>query len=250
MSSIYFLGDSTSYIRIPNAGDLNFGTGDFTIEWYQYQIDNNLFPRVFQMGSYNGGGTSIGVSIESGQFYFWTNSSFHAVKYLNSVEYKNIWVHFAICRVSGTTTIYMNGTSIFSMSDSNNFSSLEDLVVSNESDRSDSAAFGGYMAYFHWVKGLAKYTADFTVPNTLPDVLPETVLLLTATSALGSLGNTVDNNAGTIDVSPLVPVEPPSVAKMVKSLFADNSRVYYKVGSLASCGVGTVRNSSIKSRKI
>lgn len=33
---------------------------------------------------------------------------------------------------------------------------------------------------------------------------------------------------------------------MMQSLFSDNSRVCYKDHSLASCGVGTVRNSSRK----
>ena len=40
----------------------------------------------------------------------------------------------------------------------------------------------------------------------------------------------------------------PNVMKM-KSLFSDNSMVYYKRGSLASGGVGTVVNSTIKARK-
>lgn len=74
MSSLSFLGDATSYLRIPNSPDFNFGTGDFTIEWFQYQTDSNPFPRVFQIGSY-AAGTSIGVSIEGGSFYYWTNTS-------------------------------------------------------------------------------------------------------------------------------------------------------------------------------
>ena len=36
----------------------------------------------------------------------------------------------------------------------------------------------------------------------------------------------------------------------MKSLFSDNSTVYYKPGSLASCGVGTVRNSHRKAKHI
>ena len=36
----------------------------------------------------------------------------------------------------------------------------------------------------------------------------------------------------------------------MKSLFSNNSLVFYKPGSLASCGIGSVRNSSIKSRRI
>jgi hypothetical protein len=38
--------------------------------------------------------------------------------------------------------------------------------------------------------------------------------------------------------------------KMIMPLFTDNSRVYYKPGSLAICGIGSVRNTSVKSRKI
>lgn len=32
MSSLYFLGNNTSYISIPNATALNFETQDFTVE--------------------------------------------------------------------------------------------------------------------------------------------------------------------------------------------------------------------------
>lgn len=34
------------------------------------------------------------------------------------------------------------------------------------------------------------------------------------------------------------------------SLFTNNAQVYYKPGSLASCGVGTVRNSRNKLHRI
>lgn len=36
MSSLYFLGNTTSYISIPAAAALNFETQDFTVEWFQY----------------------------------------------------------------------------------------------------------------------------------------------------------------------------------------------------------------------
>ena len=60
MSSLSFLGNATSYLRIPNSPELNFGTGDFTIEWYQYQRDSYLYPRVFQIGTIGQRTTSIG----------------------------------------------------------------------------------------------------------------------------------------------------------------------------------------------
>jgi hypothetical protein len=38
--------------------------------------------------------------------------------------------------------------------------------------------------------------------------------------------------------------------KMKMPLFTNNSQVYYKPASLSAGGVGTVRNTNIKSRKI
>jgi len=76
MSSLSFLGNSTSYLRIPNTNAFDFGTGDFTIEWYQYQTDSNPFPRIFQVGNYTTG-IFIGVSIERGILYYWRRDLVH-----------------------------------------------------------------------------------------------------------------------------------------------------------------------------
>jgi hypothetical protein len=253
MSSLSFVGDSTSYLNIPNNSGLNFGTGDFTIEWYQYQTDNSPFPRIFQIGNY-GTGTSIGVSIEGGSFIFWSNSSPNFAINLDTEQYKNKWVHFAICHSSSVTTIYMDGVNIFAIEDGTDYNSSDNLVIGNESTPSDDGAFGGYIYYFHFVKGTALYTTDFTVSTGYPTVIPDTVLLLTADGFYGSLGNTVENynvvNFPNIPVptpAPPVPNDPP---RLRIPLFTNNAQVYYKKASLASCGVGSVRNSSVKSRRI
>lgn len=254
MSSLLFIGNDTSYLRIPNVADLNFGTGDFTIEWFQYQTDSNSFPRIFQIGSYGGGGTSIGVSIEGGTFYYWTNSYPNNVTSLDPSQYKNTWVHFAICRASGNTQIFMNGTSIFTMSDTNNFSSSSDLVIGNESTPSINAAFGGMIYYFSWVKGVALRTSNFEVPYDYPTVTSDYMLFLNASGFVGTLGSTVVNN--TVYTTPSVPTppEPPPpppapVKKPHKSLFSNNAMVFYKPGSLTPGGVGGVGNASVKARR-
>jgi hypothetical protein len=260
MSSLSFQGNATSYLRIPNANSINFGTGDFTIEWYQYQTDSNPYPRVFQIGSYDDENVSIGVSIEEGEgssFYYWTNGTPNSVTTLESSDYKNKWVHFAICRSNNVTKVFMNGNSIYTMEDTNDFNSEEDLIITNESTQSDDAAFGGYIAYFTWVKGAALYTSDFTVSNTYPTLTSDYVLLLKASSYTGTLGSSVTSyNVSTIESLPTnfssVHTTSSNTVNLrnMKSLFTDNSRVYYKPGSLASCGVGSVRNSSMKSRRI
>ena len=250
MSSLLFTGNANSYLNIPNSTEFNFGTGDFTIEWYQYQTDINLFSRVFQIGDYPS--TYIGVSIEGNAFFYWRNDQYISVQISN---HKNKWVHFAISRSNNTTNIFMDGSSIITDTLVVDFNETEyNLVIANQSNKlSDVTAFGGYISYFSWVKGIALYTSNFTVPTNYPSITSNYVLLLTASSFNGTLGNTVENyNVSRVQETPpgFGVIAPISVPQMFKSMFSDNSRVFYKPGSLASCGVGSVRNSSIKSRKI
>lgn len=256
MSSLSFIGNATSYLRIPNTDEFDFGTGNFTIEWYQYQTDENPYPRIFQVGNYVNNDISIGVSIEGGIFYYWTNNSVNSVKSLETSEYKNQWVHFAISRSSTTTKIFMDGVSIFSLADTNDFNGTNDLIIANETNVSNNAAFGGYITYFTWVKGVALYTSDFTVSNNYPTLTSDYVLLLKATSFDGTLGNTVENN--NVSTVSSVPTNFLSTSNSTTStsikyttpLFTNNSLVFYKAGSLASGGVGSVRNSRLKSRRV
>ena len=147
----------------------------------------------------------------------------------------------------------MDGVLVSTKSDTNDYNGVHDLVISNESTPSDVAAFGGYIKYFSWVKGVALHNTNFSVPNNYPTLTDQYVLLLTASNFSGTLGSTVDNqNVSTAQNSPPSSNNDVIISPRhnLRSLFSDNSRVFYKPGSLASCGVGTVRNSSIRSRKI
>ena len=258
MSSLYFLGNTTSYLRIPYADGFDFGTGDFTIEWHQYQTDNNDYPRIFQVGNFPT--ATIGVSIEGDNFLYWQpNGVYHTVTPTRPI--KNQWNHFAICRARGVTHVYMNGTSIFNIIDTTNFNGVADLTIGNEPRLTDNQeSFGGYITYFSWVKGVSLHNENFTVSPNYPTFTNNHVLLLTAPIFSGTLGSTVVNN--NVSTTPNVPPEfsstpipppppplPPPVRPSSKPLFTNNSMVFYKAGSLASGGVGGVRNSSAKARR-
>jgi hypothetical protein len=143
-----------------------FGTEDFTIEWFQYQTDNNQFPRIFTIGTYSGGGVSVACSIEGGSFYAWTDGDGNFIA--NATPYKNVWVHFAIVRRSGQLSVYKNGVLFGDTTEniadiSNNTTTL---YFGIETPGDDATAFGGYLTNIRIVKGLAVYTGDFTVPNS------------------------------------------------------------------------------------
>lgn len=200
--SLYFNGTSTANLAIANDIDLRFGTGDFTIEWWQ-KMDSSAvsYPRVFSIGTYSG--QSIAVSLEgsstSRTFYAWISSA-------NSMEtsqnYTTAWVHFAISRSGTNLRVFKNGTQISTTrTNSTNFSdSTNALRIGNETTTSAGASFQGYITNFHWVKGTALYTANFTRPTQPVTPVANTKLLLlastsgTATTDSSGLGKTVTNN--------------------------------------------------------
>ena len=160
--SLLFAGTSSSYLTVANDTDFRLGTGDFTIEWWQYQTDSNANPRIFSMGTYPT--ASIGASIEGGTFYVWINGAPNSVG--SAGTYKNVYTHFAIVRSGSTIKVFKNGTQLGSnITSSYDFNdSINDLRIGNEQSITSSSAFGGNIKGFHWVKGTALYSSTFT-PN-------------------------------------------------------------------------------------
>jgi len=175
---------STQYLTLPASTDWALGTGDFTIEWWQYMsATQNSFPRIFSVGSSGSGGASIAVSIEGGTFYFWENGNFTFSSVLSS--YLTTWVHFAISRVSGQTSVYQNGTKLGStFSDTNNIAdSSSTLAIGTESTPTAVTYYTGYISNFRIIKGTGIYTANFVAPTTTLRAVSGTVALLPLAAA-------------------------------------------------------------------
>ncbi len=163
-NSYSFISSVNSFIDTPASSDWAVGTGDFTIEWFQYQTTTSGFQRAFTVDDFNS--IDIGVSVENATFYYWANSS---VRYSSSGATSiNVWIHWAVVRQSGVTKVYKNGTQLGSqISDTNNITNtVDELSIGNENTSSTIAAFVGYITNFRWVKGLAVYTGNFTRPTS------------------------------------------------------------------------------------
>jgi hypothetical protein len=163
-NSYSFISSTNSFIDIPASSDWAVGTGDFTIEWFQYQTTTTGFQRVFTVDDFPS--IDIGVSVESATFYYWANDTFR----YNSAgaTTPNVWIHWAVVRQSGVTKVYKNGTQLGSqITDTNDINNtIDQLTIGNENTPSTSAAFVGYITNFRWVKGLAVYTGNFTTPTS------------------------------------------------------------------------------------
>jgi hypothetical protein len=172
---------TNQYLTLPASSNWALGTGDFTIEWWQYQTGTGTFPRVFSVGA--APTASIAVSIESGTFYFWEKGSFRFSSSLTG--YLNTWVHFAISRVGGQTSVYQNGTRLGSAYSDNydidNSSTI--LTIGRENAEIANTYFPGYLSNFRIIKGTGLYSgSSFTVPNTSLIPVLGTVLLLPFTA--------------------------------------------------------------------
>lgn len=180
--SIFFSGNSNSNLSVANDVDFRMGSGDFTIEWFQNQNDNNPYPRVFSIGNFP---ASLGVSIEGGTFYFWAG---FAISFGSVVPYKNQWVHFAISRQGSSLRVFKNGMQLGStVTNTTNFNNTTNLLrIGNESNTSNLAAFGGNITNFRWIKGSALYTSNFTVPISPLSAVDNTKLLLLASDEINA----------------------------------------------------------------
>ena len=247
--SYVFAGTTSSYISVPANEALTLGTGDFTIEWWQYQTDNISFPRVFQVGNYSGGGgggVQIGVSIEGGTFYYWSYQ--RGPRNFGSVGlYKNRWVHFALCRKNQVTRLFKNGTQMGGdYNDTSNMINIgASLTIGNESNPQSISSFGGYIYGFVFQKGVALYESNFTQlaiynPNNA-------ALLLYGNNSLGYWGS--DASLSNVSTTFIIPdavdrsmfpngffsaqlPDPPSQVPSSNTCFPANTRIRTDQGTL------------------
>jgi hypothetical protein len=169
-NSYYTTGSTTSYVSVPGQVGYAFGTGDFTIEWFQYETSDQPFPRIFWYGSAGTGAPTIGVSQEgiSGTktFYVWSPSSSSMGLTTNIIS---TWVHYALVRISGKLYVYQNGTIMNSGGTtlSNNFTdSSSTFYIGSKAGGLSTENFAGFITNFRVVKGMGVYTGNFTKPTS------------------------------------------------------------------------------------
>ena len=163
--SYYF--DGTGYLRLAASPNWALGTGDFTIEWFQYQTTHDSYPRVFQVGRYQQG-ISIGCNFNlTGEFDVWTPGvSASGFDSFTVGDVTEAWQHFAIVRRNSELHVYKNGVQVGVMANSADVTnSTTDLYIGCEGVTPDTF-FTGYITNFRLVKGVAVYTGDFTVPTS------------------------------------------------------------------------------------
>ena len=72
------------------------------------------------------------------------------------------WYHVAVVRNSGTTKLYINGTQLFSVTDTTNYTGT---VLGVGGIYSTAYLMNGYLQDLRITRGIARYTTNFTPPT-------------------------------------------------------------------------------------
>jgi hypothetical protein len=168
VASLYFDG-TVGYAVMSTSSQLQFGTGDFTIEfWYNHSSRVSTYPSLFC--NYNVAGAG-GIGIFAGHS---TNPTKYSVYFNNSTlllstsTLSSGWIHIAVVKFGGNAYLYINGIQEASSSVSGTLNGVgSNTYIGIAGDALNSTTvINGYIDDFRVTKGIARYTSNFQVPQT------------------------------------------------------------------------------------
>jgi len=173
-SSIYKFGNSSlfldgtdDYVTVANSSDFDFGAGDFTIEYWEYRINNtnqspilsrNTIAYTPYLLGWLGGSQTLELYISSNGST-WDVSSAVSMGTVTT----NVWTHYALTRQGNTFRTFQNGTQISSFTSA---ATIPAGAGTLQIGKYDVYYFkGGYIDELRITKGVARYTGSFTTSS-------------------------------------------------------------------------------------
>jgi len=185
-SSSIRLDGTGDYITVTDNGNFDFGTNDFTIEWWQRLDSLDRFAIDFRSGS----SASNKILLYSYQYdgsaddlYLYTNAN--RISATNSDLTANQWQHIALVRSSNTTKLYINGTQQGNSYTDNNSYSHGEMRIWHNSIGAENYTPAGYIDEYR-VSDSARYTSNFTPPSARFEDDANTVFHLQGDGSNGS----------------------------------------------------------------
>ena len=159
-SSAYF-STSTSSLSIDDATDFDFGTGDFTIETWLYQTEQNTNQYYVINAKY---GTNVPMTWwwatigGTMTFYIYDSAGFGYTT-ANVAVPLNRWTHVAVTRHEGRIRLYQDLVEVASFTFTGALNNTSHQVTIGEDDNGDYN-YKGYMSDTRIYKGVAKYRPE------------------------------------------------------------------------------------------
>ena len=163
--SVKFDGNG-DFLKLAPTPLFNFGTGNFTLEFWVYRAGNGStsINRIIQFE--DGDIVSpILFSESSGSIHLWMSAlagSWSIAQNVTIGSLTTAWTHVALVRNGTSIVAYVNGTSAYSTTSSASLLDASDCVIAGQSA---GRYFNGYIDDLRITKGVARYTTGFTPPT-------------------------------------------------------------------------------------
>ena len=167
-SGSYYFDGTGDYLIMPDVLTGQFGTGDFTIEYWDYHGSQgtNYGNQVGTLSSGTAAGTwRFGTYSNNGGVYlgYHNGSTFVDVPFGTTAYNDSTWRHFALTRSGTTVRAFVDGVQVGSNATiTQNFNSANRVSVGAE--LFSPTYFNGYINDLRVTKGIARYTANFIPP--------------------------------------------------------------------------------------
>ena len=185
-----FVTATSNEINVAANDDFNFGTGDFTVEFWIYFVASALTQSIFDMRTSALAQAALSVEVSStGYVKLYVNGAFQITAAAALSD--NAWHNIAISRVSGVTRMFINGTvEVATYTDTNNYTAKP---LNIGAYWNSTAHLNAYIDDFRVSKGIGRYTSSFTLPTSPYGSDSYTVLLLHFNGTNGSTTFTDDS---------------------------------------------------------
>ena len=156
------LTTGTPYLRYAGQTPFSFGTGDFTIEMWAYRPAGAVLGILFDFRFGSNGAFPYLFKDTDNLLYYYVNSASRITSSVGLTA--NAWSHIAICRSGTVTTMYINGASVGTWTDTTNYS-VGASAPTLFADNTNLYSFTGNVSNVRIVKGVCVYTGAFTPPT-------------------------------------------------------------------------------------
>lgn len=185
--SIYLNGTNNS-LSIANNAALQLATGDFTIETWVYYTNSSINGIILNKdGIASSKYGSYCIQLVNSKIRFYIGDSGGASTQQAITSANNIspwqWTHIAVVKSGSTITLYVNGVSAGSITQTITIVDSSRPLVIGAQASSTNDFFSGYISNLRIVKGSALYSGAFTPPSIPLSAVTNTSLLLLGTSA-------------------------------------------------------------------
>ena len=169
------------YVAAATSTDWQFGSGNFTVEFWTYPLGTGSWVIAHGVGDVTGSAISWQYGYGTFDFYYGSSS----VQITSPTLTLNSWQHIAVVRNGATITVYKDGVATGTAnigSNSLNTGGTSPFYVGAYPGAA-SSNINGYLSDVRVVKGTAVYTSAFTPPTAPLTAITNTKLLLNMADA-------------------------------------------------------------------